>query len=74
MKDELAKIFDIFYGTDPARSSIIKGSGLGLAVVKEIVIGMNGEVSAEETADGGLTILIKIPLEEDNFAEENIAD
>lgn len=58
---ELQKIFDIFYRTDPARSSIIKGSGLGLAVVKEIVLGMHGEICAAETSGGGLTILIKFP-------------
>ncbi len=73
-KEELPKIFDIFYRTDPARSSIIKGSGLGLAVVKEIVLGMSGEICAAETFGGGVTILIKLPLEEDTVEKENSAD
>ncbi len=73
-KKELPKIFDIFYRTDPARSSIIKGSGLGLAVVKEIILGMGGEIFAAETFGGGLTILIKLPLEGDTVEKENSAD
>ena len=62
--EELPKIFDIFYRTDPARTKVAKGSGLGLAVVKQIALGMNGEIWAEHTEGGGLTIVLRLPIEE----------
>ena len=71
---ELAKIFDIFYRTDPARSNTAKGSGLGLAVVKQIVLGMHGDIWAEETLGGGLTIVIRLPIYEERHDEKNLAD
>ncbi|WP_196593360.1 sensor histidine kinase [Pectinatus sottacetonis] len=64
---ELPKIFDSFYRTDPARTNVAKGSGLGLAIVKQIISSLKGEIWAEQTPGGGLTICILLPiLEEKN--------
>ena len=54
-------MFDSFYRTDPARSNVAKGSGLGLAISRKIIRGMNGDIWAEETIGGGLTIVITLP-------------
>lgn len=53
-------LFDSFYRTDEARSSAGNGSGIGLAVVREIVKGHGGTVWAEN--QNGLAIRITIPL------------
>ena len=50
--------------TDPARTNVAKGSGLGLAIVKQIVSGLQGEIWAQQTAGGGLTICIVLPIVE----------
>lgn len=59
-QDSLGKIFDSFYRVDDARKSSEKGSGIGLAVVREIVRGHGGTVRAENR--GGLAVLIYIPV------------
>ncbi len=59
---EREKLFDIFYRTDKARSNVEKGSGLGLAVVKQMVETMNGTIKAQETPGGGLTIICSFPV------------
>lgn len=58
---DLPKLFDSFYRTDPARSNVAKGSGLGLAITKQIILGMKGNIWAETTPGGGLTIVIMLP-------------
>ena len=56
----LEQIFDSFYRVDDSRNSAEKGSGIGLAVVKEIVLGHGGAVRAENR--GGLAVIINIPV------------
>jgi signal transduction histidine kinase len=48
---------------DGARSNSGEGSGIGLAVVKEIISGHRGIVHAEN--HGGLAIIIHLPMTEE---------
>ena len=64
-QEALEKIFDSFYRTDPARSSLKKGSGLGLSVAREIIEGFSGRIYAEASKLGGLAIVIVLPIAED---------
>jgi two-component system sensor histidine kinase MprB len=57
---DLPFVFDRFYRALPARSA--PGSGLGLAVVREIVTGHGGTVAAEPARDGGTTMRLAFPL------------
>lgn len=59
-KESLERIFDSFYRVDDSRKEAGKGSGIGLAVVKEIILGHGGSVTAQNRE--GLTILIQLPL------------
>lgn len=59
--DDLARIFEPFYRSDPSRSRASGGSGLGLAVVKHLVAVHGGEVRAENRVTGGARIVIRIP-------------
>ena len=75
-QEDLPKLFDSFYRTDPARSNVSKGSGLGLAITRQIVLAMKGEIWAESTPEGGLTIVIRLPRcqkkeDVENVKEEN---
>jgi len=58
-EEQLGRIFEIFYRGDKSRTRPETGSGLGLAVVKRIVEGHGGAVSAKN--DGGLCIEILLP-------------
>ena len=58
---ELPKLFESFYRTDKARTNVAKGSGLGLAVVQQIIQAMKGKIWAQATVPKGLTICITLP-------------
>ena len=57
---DLPFVFDRFYRALPARSA--PGSGLGLAVVQEIVTGHGGTVTAEPARGGGTTMRLALPV------------
>ncbi|MDX2140762.1 MAG: ATP-binding protein [Chloroflexota bacterium] len=60
---ELSRIFDSLYqDADPARRSSNSGSGLGLAVVKQLTELMHGRVSVTSYADIGTTFVVTLPL------------
>ena len=62
-KDNLDKLFEVFYRTDKARSNTSNGSGIGLAFVKKAVLAMGGKVEASENKYGGLSIIIYLRCE-----------
>jgi two-component system OmpR family sensor kinase len=59
--DELPYIFDRFYRTDKSRSRATGGSGLGLALVREIVEAHGGTVQAESAPEVGTEITFCLP-------------
>ena len=61
-EDKLPHIFERFYRADTSRSKHIKGYGLGLSLVKQIVELHLGEIRAYNRLDVGLGITLKIPL------------
>jgi signal transduction histidine kinase len=61
-KEEREKVFERFYrGGDPLTRTI-KGSGLGLTLVKQIVDAHKGAVDVVSEWGAGSTFLIKLPL------------
>lgn len=58
--EEQARVFDRFYRSDPARSR--GGTGLGLALVRSIVLLHNGRISVESEADKGTCFQVSLPL------------
>lgn len=57
----LPKIFDTMYRADPARTKVADGSGLGLAVCKQIVTLHGGSIWASSRDGEGLSIFISLP-------------
>lgn len=55
-------IFEVFYRSDSTRNQSIKGNGIGLSIVSNIVTkALNGTVKAVNADCGGLEIIITIP-------------
>lgn len=65
----LAHIFDTMYRTDPARTKVSQGSGLGLSVCKQIVELHSGSIWARSMIGEGLSIFISLPKKEDDDNE-----
>ena len=59
-EESLGRIFDSFYRVDDSRSRTEEGSGIGVAVVREIVLGHGGIVRAENR--GGLALIFHLPV------------
>ena len=60
---EEERIFDRFHRTDSART--MPGSGLGLSIVRDVVVRANGTVSASTREGGGAAIRFVLPVSPD---------
>jgi signal transduction histidine kinase len=60
--DQLARVFDRFYRTDPSRQRATGGTGLGLAVVKHLVEAQGGSVWAR-SGDTDVTVAFTLPID-----------
>jgi two-component system phosphate regulon sensor histidine kinase PhoR len=60
--DDLKRIFERFYRARDARSNKVRGSGIGLALVKEIAEAHGGRVSVESVLGKGSTFTVTLPV------------
>jgi signal transduction histidine kinase len=60
--EDIDHIFDYFYRVDPARTKQSGGTGLGLALVKQMVLAHGGQVYANSIRGQGSTFTLKLPL------------
>ncbi|WP_179830325.1 hybrid sensor histidine kinase/response regulator transcription factor [Spirosoma fluviale] len=61
-KDQLARIFERFYQVDEGSTRAYSGTGIGLALVRELTDWLGGSVAVESEVGGGSVLTIELPL------------
>ncbi|MCK4895024.1 MAG: hypothetical protein KAT07_13700, partial [Calditrichia bacterium] len=72
--DRIDKIFDRFYQVDDTHTREIEGTGIGLALTKELVKLHRGTISVTSLPGKGSTFAVKLPLGSDHLKESEILE
>jgi PAS domain S-box-containing protein len=70
--DELSKVFDRFHRVVGARARTHEGSGIGLALARELVLFHGGSIEAESEVGRGTLFRVSIPLGSQHLPAERI--
>jgi len=66
-QDQLAHIFDRFYQAEGLKGRGHKGTGIGLALTKEIVLLHHGKIDVHSQEGTGTEFVIQLPMGRDHF-------
>lgn len=69
-QEHLTHIFDRFYQTGSNDVNVQKGSGIGLALTKELVKLHHGEITVESEVGKGSVFTVQLPLGREHFSED----
>ncbi|HEY0718328.1 MAG TPA: SpoIIE family protein phosphatase [Streptosporangiaceae bacterium] len=72
--EEMPRLFERFHQIPHARSRSNEGSGIGLALVRELVDLHGGTISAESTEGTGTRFTIRLPFGRDHLPADHVAD
>lgn len=74
-RDQLNDIFELYYEVDKAPGNNLDGTGIGLALSKEIVDFHHGKIEARNNPDQGLEVTLTLKVGKEHFkAGENIVE
>ncbi|WP_439128083.1 ATP-binding response regulator [Polaribacter sp.] len=62
-KEQAAKIFNEYQQNNLDDNRVFGGAGLGLSIVKRLLVAMEGEISVESILDKGTTFTMEIPFD-----------
>ena len=62
-EEELARVFEKFYRSTDRRVSKTTGSGLGLALAREVVRLQGGDITVRSEVDNGSVFTLTLPAE-----------
>lgn len=60
--EQAARVFERFYRVDESRNRESGGAGLGLAIVRSLVLAHGGMVEVASSPDAGTTFTVRLPL------------
>jgi signal transduction histidine kinase len=71
--EDLPRVFERFYRAADSRGRSFEGTGIGLALVKELVDMHGGEIAVESTPDAGTTFTVTLPAGSAHLPADRIA-
>ncbi len=71
---ELPHIFDRFYQVEKARTHAPEGTGIGLALAKEMVELHYGQMSVSSAEGNGATFIVTLPLGKEHLRPEEVVE
>ena len=72
--DQLDKVFDRFYQVDALQTREHEGSGIGLALVKELVDLHHGTIQVQSEVGRGTSFTVRLPLGRSHLKDDEIID
>ncbi len=69
---DLPRLFERFYRGDQAQGRSVEGSGIGLALVREVVGLHGGTITAESAVDVGTTFTVALPFGHEHLPPERV--
>ncbi len=73
-KDRLPHIFDRFFQVDSSATREFEGTGIGLALTKELVQIHGGSIAVESEEGFGTTFTVRLPLGKAHLKEDQIVE
>jgi signal transduction histidine kinase len=70
---DLSKVFERFHRVDGSHGRSFEGTGIGLALVSELVKAHGGTVRAESTVGRGSTFVVTIPAGSEHLPKDRLA-
>jgi PAS domain S-box-containing protein len=71
--DQVPRLFERFHRIENARSRSNEGSGIGLALVRELVMLHGGAITAESTEGAGTSFVIRLPFGHAHLPADSVA-
>ncbi|MBS0010017.1 MAG: hypothetical protein KFF49_01310, partial [Bacteroidales bacterium] len=72
-RENLGRVFDRFYQVSDSDSVEDEGTGIGLALTRELVELMHGEINVESEPGKGSTFTVTFPVARESFSDEETA-
>jgi CheY-like chemotaxis protein len=69
---QLDKVFDRFFQVDNSQTRSYEGSGIGMALAKELVERHHGKIAVESVVGKGTTFTVLLPLGKEHLAQEEL--
>lgn len=73
-ESNLQKVFDRFYQVDTKGTHEFEGSGIGLALTKELVELHHGTIGIESIPEVGSTFTMSIPVNKESYTPEQLSE
>ena len=72
--EDLPYIFDRFHQVQGSNTKDHEGTGIGLALVRELILLHKGEIKAESNIDVGTEFIVHLPLGKSHLTDDQIVD